>query len=172
MLTIGDVLAVVGIVVAIGVSTWALIVAVALLFEERSKVAARLIRDNPWKTGFLGLIGQLLIGGLGFVLIANPLPGAKLAGSIVALTVIVVTAIGVAGLVGLAARRIRELDPDMSAYGALSRGSMFVVIPSVLPLIGWLLIGPVVLALGMGAGLRALRAPSPIAPPIPGVGAA
>lgn len=172
MLTIGDVLAVVGIVGAIGVASWAMVVAVSLLFEERAKQAARTIQDSPWKTGFAGLAVHLTIGFIGFVLFANPNPGAKLAGSLIVLTLIVVTAIGVSGLVGLAARRIHELDPGMSAYGALSRGSTFVVIPCMLPIVGWLLLGPVVLSLGLGAGIRALRARAPISPPIPGVGTA
>lgn len=171
MLSLGDVLAVVGLVLGVGISSWALVIAMSLLFEDRSKHAARTIQESPWKTGLIGLAFHASLGTIGFVLLSVPNPGAKLAGSLVLLALIMVTTVGVAGLVGLAARRIRQLDPNMSAYGALSRATTCVVIPCMLPLVGWLLLGPVVLCLGLGAGMRAMRQPQ-VAPPIPGAGAA
>jgi hypothetical protein len=58
----------------------------------------------------------------------------------------------------LASRRIRALDASISPFSALSRGAALVVLPSLLPVLGWFLVGPLLFFVGLGAGIRSLKA--------------
>lgn len=156
MLILGDVLAIVAALTGVCLSTWALIVGLSLLFNGRVEVARERIARAPWRTGFVGaLVGAgFVIAGL--VLANLPDPISKGVGVLLILSVIVVALIGVSGLVALLADHLRRLDPAQSGYGAVCRGSAFLVLGSVLPFVGWFLLAPMVLFVGFGAGWHSL----------------
>ncbi|HLK16690.1 MAG TPA: hypothetical protein VKT78_17925 [Fimbriimonadaceae bacterium] len=158
-MTIGDVLAWVGGIGALCGSAWALYVAVALLFVRRSNQAADAITESPWKHGLIGFAVALVATPVCVALIPNPIPGARLLGMMVLLTVMALAAVGGAGVALIAAQRIRALDPGVTPFGALSRGAALVVVPCLTPLLGWFLLAPALFFVGLGAGVRTLRAP-------------
>ncbi len=155
-MTIGDVLAAVGGLVALCVCTWALYLTIALLFQQRANQAADAAASGPWKSGFAGF-GIALIG-IPFSAIVWALPGGRLFAMLAILTMLTFSVIGGAGISLLAARRIRALDPSINPFSALSRGAALVVLPSLLPVLGWFLVGPLLFFVGLGAGVRALIA--------------
>jgi hypothetical protein len=161
-MTIGDVLAWLGGIGALCASAWALYVAVALLFVQRSNQAADAITASPLKQGLVGFLVALVVAPITIATIRNPLPPARALGMAMLLALLAFAAIGGAGIALIAARRIRALDPSVSPFGALCRGAALVVAPSLVPILGWFLVGPSIFFVGLGAGIRTLRAPQTV----------
>ena len=158
-MTIGDVLAWVGGIGALCASAWALYVAVALLFVQRSNQAADAITNGPWKQGRLGFAATVIVAPISIVMIQNPLPLARLFGLVGVLALLALGAVGGAGIALIAAHRIRTLDPGVTPLGSLGRGAALIVVPCLVPLLGWFLLAPTLFFVGLGAGIRTLRAP-------------
>lgn len=163
MVTMGDVLAVAAGLFGICLATWALLVASTLLFTRRTSQARDSIGRAPGWAIVRGVLATG-VGVFGLVLLSSPLPAAKLLGLSLVLSVLSVTAIGMAGLARIAADRIGELEPSLSAYACMVRGAAIVVIPAILPFLGWFVVAPVLLFVGAGAGMSAVfsRSSSPV----------
>jgi hypothetical protein len=157
MTTLGDVWAITAAIVGIAACAWALLLCMSLFFVRRTEAAKERIEEAPYKLIALGLIAVVLIGGAGIVLLSVAFPVAKLIGWMLLLWLMAVSFTGSAGLVRIAGERISQLDSRLSPYGAMSRGAMFLVLPSILPILGWFLFAPVIFCLGVGAGLRVMR---------------
>ncbi len=158
MVTIGDVFSVVSLIFAICISTWALLLGSALLFRQRTDIAQQTIENRPWKSFFVGFALLLVVGTLGMGMVANPNPAVKLLGTFIVLGLLSIAAIGAAGLSQLIGARMQPMDPSLSAYRAIGRGAMIVVVAGLLPLVGWWVFTPIVLSVSLGAGLSALNA--------------
>jgi hypothetical protein len=170
MTTLGDVWAITALIVGIATCAWSLLLCLALLFPSRSQIAKDAIEARPWKCGITGFLIAALTTALGIGLLSVPFPLVKLVGWVVVLAIMAVSFTGSAGLVLLAAERLREIDGSMSPYGAFSRGAVFVVLPSILPIFGWFLFAPIIFSIGAGAGLKAMwyRQPKIVSPPVVG----
>lgn len=157
MLILGDVLAVVASLVGICLSAWATLLAFSLLFPNRAERAAESIQGSPTRMGVRGLIiaSVMLFGSV--VLLQSPFPAVKLLGWIVMLALFSLAALGGSGLCLLMATRVSDREPNLSAYAALMRGAALVVVPGLLPIFGWFLVAPAMLAIGVGAGTKAIR---------------
>ena len=59
------------------------------------------------------------------------------------LSMLSLAALGGSGLAILIARRVRDQEPELSAYAALMRGAALVVVPGLLPVFGWFLVTPI-----------------------------
>jgi len=90
------------------------------------------------------------------VLAKLPFPVAKLAAWVLVLGLLSLAALGGSGLAMLAADKVQEHEPQLSPYKALMRGAALIVVPGLLPVFGWFLVGPAMLFVGVGAGTRAL----------------
>jgi hypothetical protein len=157
MLTLGDVWAITAVIVGVAVCAWALLLCLALVFQQRTEYARRCIETRPGRHLLVGFIVTALSSGAGIALLSGPNGAVKLLGWIVLLGLSAISFTGTAGLISLAGDRIQQLDKSLSGYGSLSRGALFVVLPAVMPFLGWFLYAPVVFCVGVGAGLRALR---------------
>lgn len=158
MLILGDVLAVVASLFGVCLSAWATLVAFSLLFPDRAERAADSIRESPGKMAGLGLVSTAVLALLSLSLLQQPLPLLKLAGWAIALSLLSLAALGCSGLCLVMAKRVQEHEPALSPYAALMRGAALVVVPGILPIFGWFLVAPAMLAVGVGAGTRAIRA--------------
>src|SRR5579872_2039935 len=159
-LTIGDVLAVLGVLLALSICAWAMYIAIALLFQDKANQAADAISVAPWKTGFSGFLIAVIV--LPLVVIGWSHPGGRLLGLLMLLAVLMLSAVGGAGIALVAARRIRALDTTISPLAALSRGAALVIVPTQLPIFGWFVVSPLLLFVGLGAGIQILRARNPV----------
>jgi hypothetical protein len=157
MTTLGDVWAITALIVGISACAWALLLCLALLFQHRSQLAMGSIAARPWESLGIGFALTLIWGGLSILLLSVPLPAVKLLGWLLLLGLMAVSFTGSSGLVLLAASRLRAIDEGLTAYGAMSRGAIFVVVPCILPVLGWFLIAPVIFMFGAGAGMMSLR---------------
>lgn len=164
MTTIGDVLAVVGIVITVVVSLWALVIVVSVLFSKRVQRAQTRMEQAPVKTLLLGAAMSLILGIIVAALLNQPNPLGKLIGWIIYSLMLIAAAIGLSGLAGLLARRLTALEPSLSPYGALSRGAVICVVAGMLPVFGWFVVAPLTLFASLGAGTQAIleRKPAPV----------
>lgn len=160
MLMIGDVFATVAILVGACASMWALVMAVSFLMPARAERAQGVIEQGPWKCLGLGFLTVATLGVASIGLLSAPIPGLKLLGTMLYLSLLGTASVGMSGLVLIIARRVRALEPSVSPYIALSRGAAMIVVGGLVPLLGWFLFAPVVLIVSLGAGARALLARS------------
>lgn len=155
-MTIGDVFSIVATIFGIFLTSWATVVAVALLMPNAAERARRAV-DQPklalWRGVFL-TVPMLLVG---IVLLSMPLPVAKLAGWLVTLAWMSLGAIGASGLAQAAGNRIQNLDSRLGAYASLCRGAAYVVGAGILPVLGWFAFGPLMILASVGAGFTAVR---------------
>ncbi len=155
-ITIGDSLAVVATLAGIGLSTWALVVAMSLIMPGKTKASHLALRDSTWKSLISGTIILLTVGVFSFAMATGPNPPAKLLGTFILLWLLSHSAIGAAGLARLAAERVATMDNGMSQYRALVRGAGFLVVAGFLPFLGWFVFAPLMLIAATGAGFVAV----------------
>ena len=160
MTTLGDVWAITAAIVGVAACAWALLLCLELIFPDRARVASEQIRSAPIKMILLGLAIAVVVGGVSIAMLSSPLAVIKVVGWIGLLWVLAMSFSGTSGLALIAGERVNALDPNLSAYGARSRGAMFIVLPSILPILGWFLFAPLIFCLGLGTGVRMLRRPS------------
>jgi hypothetical protein len=158
MVTIGDVFSVIGTLVGICVTAWAVIMGSALLFQSSASRARDAYRSGPWKGIGVGLLATAFFGVTGLVLSGIPHPLVKLAGISFLLVVMALAALGASGISLLIAERIAALDPNVSRYGAMQRATSIMVVAGVFPILGWFLVGPLLIIASVGYGIQALVA--------------
>jgi hypothetical protein len=156
-LTFGDVLAVVAALVGICLSAWTTLLAFSLLVPGRAEQAAASIRQSPTLIGLRGFGLTLLMVIAAIILFKIPQPIFKAMAWLDLLAMLSLAALGGSGLAMVMARRVRDQEPQLSAYAALMRGAALVVVPGLLPVFGWFLVAPIMLIVGIGAGTKALR---------------
>lgn len=153
-ITIGDALVVVGGIVAVCLSAWSTMIVFSLLFPNRSAIAREAWELRFGRSLLMGLIGWLLIL-LGLVLIQVPLPLIKILGFALLGATLCVAALGGAGLSSWISHRIRGRDTGYSGFMSIVRGATFVVLMTMMPLLGWFFLGPILFTVSLGAGLSA-----------------
>ena len=155
-MTFGDVLAAVAALIGICISAWTTLVLFSLLFPGRAHQAASAINRSAGNMALRGF-GIALVMTIGTIVLFGlhrPLP--TVAAWIVLLAMLALASLGGSGLALLAANRVKDHEPDLSFYAALMRGAALVVVPGLLPVFGWFLVGPAMLFVGVGAGMSAL----------------
>jgi hypothetical protein len=165
MVTIGDVFSVIAAILAICGSAWALMLTTALLFRQRTLSSQLSIEGHPWRSFLIGFALLLTVGVVALGMVGNANPGIKLLGTMLTLGLLSVAAIGGGGLAQLIGERLRHLDPSLSPYAAVVRGAGIIVVAGLLPLVGWWVFMPIVLAISLGSGVSSLFARQTAAEP-------
>ena len=168
-MTIGDVLAVVAGVLAVGATLWAAIIAFALLFADRTTQAAGLLEQKPASVLRTGTLVLIVAGVVGLILINQPIGLIKLVGWVMLAGLFALALLGSAGLARVVGERVRTGERRVGPFVGLCRGAGFVVAAGFLPLVGWFALFPVALVASLGASVIALRTneatlPSPVVP--------
>lgn len=156
-MTFGDAFVYTMLILASGVATWAAIIAAGLLFARKVRHATDVLEKRPGVALGLGA-GVGIVGiAIGIALMNAPAAPIKILGFIDLLLLALVATVGAAGLAALAGTRIGSLAPDRSAFASFSRGAAVLVAAAYVPGLGWLLLMPLQLFAGIGAGILALR---------------
>lgn len=155
-LTSGDVMTVMYAVVGVAISSWAMLIGMAMLFSRKAEHAQVVLEDRPWTALILGFVIALPIGLLAGALLANPIGLVKVAGWALLSYLLALSAVGAGGLALLVGRRISTLDERVSTFSALVRGSGLLVLIALVPLFGLFAYMPVVFLLSLGAGVQSL----------------
>jgi hypothetical protein len=167
-MTIGDVMAVVGLIFGICLSLWVMLIGTALLFESKVRVARRVWETQTTGAFWLGALLVVTLGVLSVVLLNAP--GAfKFLGFLLLMLLFATSLLGGAGLALLLSERTSERDERLSPLTSLARGAGIMALAWVFPVLGWFLVAPVSVIIGLGVGVKALaprgeKKPLPLAP--------
>ena len=161
-MTLGDVLAAVAIVFSTAFALFCCMVLSALLFPVRTARAATDLVQHPWKCGTTGLFVGLPVVLFGLVLFNVAHPVARIAGLFVVTAALVLVAAGSGGLARLVGARVSQDSNLDSSIVQVSSGAFLVVGSTLLPLVGWLFLGPLFTICALGAGVRSMKEPSKI----------
>ena len=152
----GDVLAALALICGIPLTTWAMVIAARLLFPELCERSANRLINAPGASFGVGVLITLVGVVFAIVLLNVHNPIARFLGADVASFLLSLSIIGCAGLGTIAGRRIQSHDERISGYAAYVRGSAFVIVACMSPLVGWFFILPIALITSVGAGYSAL----------------
>ena len=155
-MTIGDVLAVVAGIGAVGAAWIAAILLFALAFPTRAAAAEKKLTEAPGAAFGLGLTVVLVGGLLAAVCWNSPAGPIKLLAAVIAGAICLAAAVGSAGAVRLLGERIDAAGTGFSPFASLTRAAILYVLAGFLPVLGWFLILPVALLLSVGSGTAAL----------------
>jgi len=151
---IGDVQAVLALVIASALGIWGALIIASLLFNKKTERAGYFLTERPTGTTVMGAFLAVLGIGLGIGL----MKGGGLAmflGWVLLLFTLLVALIGCAGMVNVVAARIQPLSP-VSPFAATVRAAGLMVFSGFMPAFGWFLLFPLQLFAGLGAGMKAL----------------
>jgi len=159
--TIGDSISIVATLGGVAVTLWSFKIACSLLFPSRveaARVAVSTRTSACIGTGFL----SLLFGVFTFVVLSLANPGAKLLGTVMLAGYFALVAIGSCGIAKLAAQRLNDLKGGQSnPFDSYAKASLYLVMASMLPVLGWFLFAPLMILFGGGAGLIAIMKSAP-----------
>lgn len=155
-MTMADVFAVFGTLLAIGLALPGLLLTWRLLLPTLAGRAEQRLAQTPWRCFFLGagfLAGYLIPVTLLFNL---PWGGFKAMGFLAVMLLLAFTSLGAAGLAGLMGQRLHHLGLTGSVAGATLRGAVALELAAVFPIIGWFVFIPLTFITVLGAALFAL----------------
>jgi hypothetical protein len=154
-MTVGDVNAVIALILAGAITLWATLLTFGIIFGEKSRRAAQLTESAPGKC--IGIGALLGVSGIGIGLGLVNLKGVGgLLGWILLVGVLFLATIGASGLSRIAGARIRALSATQSELAGMARGAALLVLSGLLPGLGWLLVFPLQLFASIGAGMQAV----------------
>lgn len=154
--TIGDSFSIVATLTGVAVTVWAFEIACALLFPTRVEAARTAVSLKTGSCIGMGFV-SLLFGVFTFVILQIPNPLTKLIGTILLSCYFALVAVGSSGIAKLAAERMRTLKGGQSnLFDSYAKAALYLVIASLLPMLGWFLFAPLVLLIGGGAGTLAV----------------
>ena len=155
-MNMGDVFAVFGGMLALGIALPGLLLAWALLFPTMVERARLRLERAPWRCFWLGLAALLLIGLPLAILFRVPAGPVQLLGWVGSFALLALASVGAAGLAALMGERLRGVGLAASAPGALLRGAVALELAAVFPLIGWFIVIPLATICSLGAAVLAL----------------
>jgi hypothetical protein len=114
------------------------------------------IRRAPFKPLLLGLGAAVPGVLLGIAMMRAPSPVLKFAGATLLLVLVLVGLLGSAGLAAQVGVGLGAYPEDRPSWRRVWRGGLVLGLTFVLPLVGWLMILPGTLVIGIGATLQSL----------------
>jgi hypothetical protein len=127
------------------------------LFPEFVDRCRERIRRAPLQSLLFGLGGTVPTVILGVALFRAASPALKFAGATVLLLLILIGLMGSAGLAAQVGAGLGAVPDDRPSWRRVWRGGLVLGLTFILPLIGWLLILPGTLIVGVGATLQSFR---------------
>jgi hypothetical protein len=161
----GDVFAIFGGLLAVGIALPGLLLALSLLLPATVERARARIERAPWRCFWAGLAGLLALGLPLGLLASNGAGPAQLAGLVGLFALLALCSLGAAGLAARMGEQLRRVGLPASAPGALLRGAVALELAAAFPLVGWFVLMPIAATCALGAALLALlrRDPRPAA---------
>lgn len=128
--------------------------------RSADKTASQTLRCFLW-----GLIPTAIITTAGIVLLQAGGPAAFLGALILAIGFFY-SQVGVAGLATMIGERLGKKNEDVSAFRVTGRGGIALVLTFLFPIIGWVMLPLIVMAIGFGAMLRCTFSRKKVAEPL------
>jgi len=152
----GEVMAIVSIILGLAVAWPCLVVWFALAFPGPSSRARARLLETPFGCIAAGAALALVFGWLSIALLNHPAGPIKLVGWAVLSPLLLSATVGAAGLIQLIAERLTAASGPVSPLGALLRAAVLTEFASLFPVIGWFLFGPIATLASLGGGVMAL----------------
>lgn len=115
------------------------------------------IRRAPFQPLLLGLAGTVPAAVIGVAMLRAASPVLKFAGATVLLLLVLAGLMGSAGLAAQVGIGLGGFEDERPRWRRVWRGGLVLGLTFILPLIGWLLILPGTLIIGIGATLQSCR---------------
>jgi hypothetical protein len=134
-----------------GATLAALLVLLPALLPRHVQRTKLIVQKSPGRAFLIGLVNALFFG----VLIAIFLQGAELGGliaAIILLALLMVTAVGLAGLSQIVQGR---LYPDGGSVKVGMKTAVLLIAAGLLPFLGWFVLTPALLLISLGAAITA-----------------
>lgn len=174
-MTIGDVLAALAVLMAVGFGWGATLLTAALAFPVRAQQASEALAASPGWCLARGLGVFFGVGLIALTLTHHPAGPVRLIGYVVWAALALTAAVGVAGLTRLMSERIQANGTAMNPFASLTRATVLLVLAGFVPLVGWFLVTPLVAFIALGSVVRRTptvsvqdTAPLPNAAPLSG----
>jgi hypothetical protein len=152
----GDVFAIFGGMLAVGIALPGLLLAWSLLFPATVERSRGRLEAAPWRCFWIGLAG-LLASGLPLLILFNiPAGPVQFVGWVGLFVLLALASVGASGLAALMGERLRSVGLNVSAPGALLRGAIALELAAVFPLVGWFVVIPIATICALGAALLVL----------------
>ncbi len=155
-MNLGDVFAVVALLVGLGIALPGLLLAWSLLLPSTVDRARQRLERTPFKCFALGLL-WLCAGALPIaILLSLKVGGLQFIGYAGIVGLWLCSSIGASGLAALMGERLRGSGVNVSAPGALLRGAIALELAEAFPFIGWFVVIPLSWICSLGAAGFAL----------------
>lgn len=136
----------------------------AVFFPSFARKAEIRVTRNPILTFVCGLVAALFIFGFAAIVGQAPAPGLKFFAVVFGLGGAWLALSGLSGIAGRIGHAMPSPVDRDQPWRAIVRGSVILELACLFPVVGWLLIYPVALAMGMGAAVLAIF---PASQPVP-----
>jgi len=145
-----DISAIFFILLILGIAFPAMLTAWWLLFPAVIGRAQTRVEKTPMQAFWLGLVIVITVATPVVFLLALPVGPAKLIGWVLLAASFALSSIGSAGIAAHMGKRL-TLQSNVSALGGFIRGAVVLELAAFFPVIGWLFIWPIMLAMAFGA---------------------
>lgn len=162
---IGDVLALIGIIIGMIIAYPALLIMLSLFFQTRTKKASIRVKRGLITPFFVGLLLAIPSYGASIALISA---GSVLQflGAVLLILVATWGAIGIAGMAQHYGQRLADLaDQDQSTLKMWLSGGFVITLAIAFPIVGWFVIMPFTSIIGLGSATLGLFTRLPDAKP-------
>ncbi|NOK61474.1 MAG: hypothetical protein GFH27_549311n119 [Chloroflexi bacterium AL-W] len=155
-MNMGAVLAVFATLLTTGIAFVGLLMTWSLLLPRVVERAHVRLRQTPWRCFFLGLSWLLLAVPAIGILLSIPAGLGQMLGWVGIFVLLTIASIGATGLATLMVHRLRDETTYISSQTALLRSAGALSLAVVFPVLGWLIILPLVAICSLGAAGFAL----------------
>lgn len=151
----GEIAGLILILLVSAITTVALLVLLPFLIPGRVERTRQIIQTMPGRSFAIGLVNTLF-----FLVIAAIFTQGGDGGWLIALLIILAlltgAAIGLAGLVLLLRERIYPETAKAAGLSTMMKTAVLLTLAGLLPLLGWFVLTPILLLVGLGAAIMAL----------------
>lgn len=159
MFVIGDVLATIAIFFGVGLMIWATALVAALLWPHHAARSAKALEGQAGSSFGIGLAVFIPIFLVVVWLFSAQNPATTILAFMIAGALLLFSSLGFGALGYIVGDRIQQASPDTSTWVARTRGLALLTIAASTPIVGWFVLGPVLLIVALGASVRSLAKP-------------
>ena len=142
-------------VVLLTISLTAYFLTIGVLFSNRVTKTQRIVNQTPWRSFGVGFVNTLFFGMIAVVVFSIANTGSGLISGILTIPALIITGfltlLLTFGLSGIVTEIGVRLLPDHTAWKQTVWGSVTLTFACALPFVGWFLLLPYIICLGVGA---------------------
>ncbi len=151
----GEMMALFAVITVSAATTAALLVLLPFLIPRRVTQVGQIMQAMPGRSFIIGLVNALFFLVIAAVL-AQGGDGGGLLALLLVLALLALAAVGLAGLVMVLRQRIYPQAENVTGMQLLIKTAVLLVAAALLPFLGWFVLAPILLLIGLGAAIMTL----------------